>query len=458
MLSASACVQLKMNYPLTQETHNEPPNNVEAEESLIGSCLIAGDASVLDVVAPILEPSDFFNARCRYMFDALLKVADRNKPLDEIHIVEELKSSGLLDEVGGIPGIMSVMDSATTELQALHYANLVSEKSKLRSLIRQCRLAQEAAQSGSDFNDIRSKLEGSVLDIDSKNSDGFGVKSSVKELVNDITLMKAGEFTPNVVRTNVGRLDLFLGNGGIAAGEVLTLAAPTSCGKSAFALYVTLKAMIEQEVPVGYFSFEMPQKQIMKRMIQSISGVNVRNIQDGSADSDQADRFLKAASQAESLPLFTSHSVKSVEDLVGQARYLVRKKGAKLIVIDYLQLIGFNSKGMSKCEGIAHISHRIKQMALDLNVSVLLLAQVNREGAKRESGLSLYDLKDSGDIENDADVVLLMWPEKGDVEASKGSDHRGSYTGLFYKLAKNREGERDVMDSIKFYHCTGRFD
>jgi len=343
------------------------------------------------------------------MFSALLKLASKNKPLDEIHIVEELKSSGSLDEVGGVQGVMRMVDAATTELQAMHYANLIAEKSKLRKLIRQCKLAQEYALTGTkDFNDIRSELEGSVLDIDAKNSDGFSVQDSVRELMDDINLMKSGDFVPNVVRTNVGRLDLFLGNGGIAAGEVLTLAAPTSCGKSAFALYVALKAMIEQKVTVGYFSFEMPQKQIMKRMIQSISGVNVRNIQDGTADSSQADRFLKAASQAESLPLFTSHSVKSIEDLVGQARYLVRKKGAKLVVIDYLQLIGFNSKSMSKCEGIAHISHRIKQMALDLNVSVLLLAQVNREGAKRESGLSLYDLKDSGDIENDADAVLLM--------------------------------------------------
>jgi replicative DNA helicase len=447
-----------MNYPLNQTTTNEPPNNVEAEESLIGSCLIDGNTSVLDVVSPVLDPSDFFTARCQYMFSALLKLASKNKPLDEIHIVEELKSSGSLDEVGGVQGVMRMVDAATTELQAMHYANLIAEKSKLRKLIRQCKLAQEYALTGTkDFNDIRSELEGSVLDIDAKNSDGFSVQDSVRELMDDINLMKSGDFVPNVVRTNVGRLDLFLGNGGIAAGEVLTLAAPTSCGKSAFALYVALKAMIEQKVTVGYFSFEMPQKQIMKRMIQSISGVNVRNIQDGTADSSQADRFLKAASQAESLPLFTSHSVKSIEDLVGQARYLVRKKGAKLLVIDYLQLIGFNSKSMSKCEGIAHISHRIKQMALDLNVSVLLLAQVNREGAKRESGLSLYDLKDSGDIENDADAVLLMWPEKGDVESSKSKDDRGSYTSLFCKIAKNREGERDVLDSVKFYHCTGRF-
>ena len=88
---------------------------------------------------------------------------------------------------------------------------------------------------------------------------------------------------------------------------------------------------------------------------------------------------------------------------------------------------------------------------------VLLLAQINREGAKREGALSLYDLKDSGDIENDADVVLMMWPHNGDVESSKDKDYRGAYTGLSYKIAKNREGERDIGDYLKFYHCTGRF-
>ena len=127
-----------------------------------------------------------------------------------------------------------------------------------------------------------------------------------------------------------------------------------------------------------------------------------------------------------------------------------------MVVIDYLQLIPFDGN-KSKAEGIADISHRIKQMAIDLNIAVVLLAQINREGAKRDGALSIYDLKDSGDIENDADVVLMMWPLKGDVESSKDQDYRGSYTWLSYKLAKNREGERDIGDAFKFYHCTGRF-
>lgn len=434
------------------------PNNPEAEDSIIASCLLSGDSSVLDAVSPIVSPEDFYTARGRFLFEAVRGLANDSKPLDEIHLVEALKGSNKLDEVGGMLGVMSLMDAATTESKAVHHAKLIAEKSNLRRLIRQCRLAEEKAYGeGHEFQDIRAELEGGILDIDSRDSTQYDVADSVDEITSDIALMQAGEFTPDIVKTNVGRLDGLLGNGGIAAGEVLTLAAPTSCGKSALALYISARTMADQGTPVAYFSFEMPQKQLMKRMIQSVSGVNLRGIQDGTATDSQVRRFHEGTETVKKFPLSTVHSVKGVDDLVSQARYLVRKRGVKLIVVDYLQLIGFNSNKMSKAEGIAGISHRIKQMALDLNVAVILLAQVNREGAKRETGLSLYDLKDSGDIENDADVVLLMWPHKGDVESSKDQDHRGSYTGLFYKLAKNREGERDIGDYLRFYHCTGRF-
>jgi len=437
---------------------NELPHNQEAEFSLIGSCMVMGDTSVLDTVSPIVSTDDFYSTAAKCMFDALLNLADQNKPLDEIHVMEYLTSKNWLDIVGGLPGITGMLDAATTELQAKHYARIVNEKSNLRKLIRHCRIAQESAENQTDeFLDIRAKLEESMLDIDTKDTSGFGIKDSVKDLMLDLNKMKAGEYVHDVVRTNVGELDSFLGNGGIAAGEVLTLAAPTSCGKSALALYVALKAMTEQGIPVGYFSFEMPQKQILKRMIQSMSGVNFRTIQEGEVNEEQIKRFESSTQKVNDLPLFTSHSVKGADDLVSQARYLVRKKGAKLIVVDYLQLIRFNSNKMSKCEGIANISHRIKQMALELNVPVLLLAQVNREGARRDGGLEIYDLKDSGDIENDADIVMLMWPMHGSVEESRGMDERGTHTKLRYKLAKNREGERDIIGTLNFYNATGRF-
>lgn len=444
--------------PLHNSSDRVLPHNLEAEDGVIASCLDADGSSIYDTVSTIITADDFYSARNRFAFEAMQRLADFGKPLDEIHLCEALKASNTLDEIGGISGLMELMNASTTEPQAIQYANLVQEKSNLRKLIRECRIAQEKATSeGYEFQDIRSSLEGSILEIDSRDSLGFSVKDSVDSIVSDIELMQSGEYKPDVVKTNLNRLDDYLGNGGIAAGEVLTLAAPTSCGKSALALYISARTMIDQGTPTAYFSFEMPQKQLMKRMVQSVSGVNIRSIEQGYAKPKDIEAFNQATEKVKELPLYTSHSVKGVTDLASQARYLVRKKGVKLIVIDYLQLIGFDAR-LSKAEGIAGISHKIKQIALDLNVSVILLAQVNREGAKRETGLSLYDLKDSGDIENDADVVLLMWPYKGDVESSKDKDYKGSYTGLFYKLAKNREGERDVGAYLKFYNCTGRFE
>ena len=127
------------------------------------------------------------------------------------------------------------------------------------------------------------------------------------------------------------------------------------------------------------------------------------------------------------------------------------------MIIDYLQLIPFDSRNQSKNDAVANISHTIKQLALELNVGLLLLSQVNREGAKREGGLAIYDLKDSGDIENDADVIILMWAEDDDIESSKRLDGMGSYISMKYNIAKNREGERDVKGKFKFYHTRGIF-
>ena len=127
--------------------------------------------------------------------------------------------------------------------------------------------------------------------------------------------MKAGEFNPDVVHTNLGRLDAMLGSGGIAAGEVLTLAAPTSCGKSALALYIAAKTMTIENTPTAYFSFEMPRKQLMKRMIQSMSGVNIRNIQEGTATDVNTKSFEEASARAKDLPLMTSHNVRNAEEV-----------------------------------------------------------------------------------------------------------------------------------------------
>ena len=160
-----------------------PPHNSEAEDTVIASCLLPGDTSVYDSIATIVRSEDFYTLRGRILFDALAKLASQNKPLDEIGIQEVLKGTGGLDEVGGIAGLMSVADKASTEPQAIHYAKLIVEKSNLRSVIRNCRIAVENAESEAvEYEDIRAELEGSILEIDSKGSKETTISDSIDEI------------------------------------------------------------------------------------------------------------------------------------------------------------------------------------------------------------------------------------------------------------------------------------
>ena len=436
---------------------HQQPHNAEAEEGLIASCLLEEDTSVYDSVTQIVQSGDFYLQRCELLFQTIGALALQGKPLNEVSVLEHLKTLRGVDEVGGIAGLLAITSKASTPAQASYFAHIVAEKARLRELMRSCRLAVEEVESETrGYDEIRSELENTILSKPLLSQARVKIGDSAKELLDDIQKMQSGEYEPDVVKTHTNKLDDYLGNRGIAAGEVMTIAAPTSCGKSALALYIALQAVTKGGHNCGIFSLEMPQKQLTKRLTQVMSGVNIRSVEENVATTGQMKRVTDTVNSLSELPIYTSHAVKSAEDLCSQTRQFVNKYGVKLLVIDYLQLIPFSSR-MGKAEGIADISHKIKQMALDLNIAVILLAQVNREGAKSER-IRLYDLKDSGDIENDADIVLLMYPSKGDFESSKGHDNHGPYTELIYNVAKNREGQRDIGGLLKFYHCIGRFE
>ena len=434
------------------------PHNAEAEEAVIACCLLNDSPANYNSVTELVSADDFYIYRNQCIFGALGKLADASLPVDEIHLSEQLTRDENLDAVGGVASIYSIMDRVETSMQMIHYAKIVKEKSNLRKMNRAYRVATESIMTQSDSaENIKHTVDSEVNRIHFTQEKPNDLSSTAEEIKDEFRKMLAGEFVTDALPTHIGKLDQQLGNRGIAPGEVITLAAPTSCGKSALALNIALKSVTHNNAPCAVFSLEMPQKQLFKRMAQTLAGVNIKQISDGVISDENMKKVDEAIDQLHSVPLYTSHNVKSAEDLASQLRKLVDKQGVKLAVIDYLQLIPFNSGKVGKAEGIANISHKIKQLALELNIGILLLAQVNREGAKREGGLDIYDLKDSGDIENDADVVLLMYPQQGNFEDSKMADSNGPYTNLEYKIAKNREGERGTIGYFKFYHITGRF-
>ncbi len=443
---------------IENNNENKTPKNVNAEEVVLAACLQEETSDFYDNISHRLDKEDFYLFKHQLIFSAISTIAQKGKPLSEISLVEELKESSTLDEVGGVVDLLHIMERSTSPLAALESVNVVKEKSNLRKLIRTCKTALEHAEDESrQTSEIRGDIEDKLLSLDIGTRDDMGFTNSIESLENEFEQQLKGEYKEECVKTHIDHLDAVLGCNGIGIGEVVVVSAPTSCGKSQLALNIATRAAIKDNVPIGIFSLEMPQKQVAKRILTIKSQANLKQIKERVINDKMMDRVREGCDQIKKLPMYSIHAIKNINDLCSYARTMVRRHKVKLLIIDYLQLIPFETSNQSKNDAIANISHRIKQLTLELNVGVLLLSQVNREGAKRENGLAIYDLKDSGDIENDADVIILMWPANNDIEESKRLDGNGQFISMKYNIAKNREGERDVKGSFRFYHTKGLF-
>jgi len=434
------------------------PSSEESEIIVIASILMGG-AEVFDEVSQVLNSSDFFVANHQVYFDTFAKMAAKGAEIDEIEVLEQIRRDGVEERLGGVTAIYAIMSRIDTPRNAKRAAKEVLGKSKLRKIIRAARVAQEAAYNLDGTSEsIAADLEDDIQKISDVEVNGSGlIAEATCELRDDIKSMLNGTYTTTSMPTGVSEIDKSLSVGGVGNGEVMVLSAPTSCGKTQFALCSALRSSVTHNQAGLYFSFEMPAKQLSKRMVQTVAGVNLKQANDGVMNTSDQQKVWDALEKVEKAPIYTEHYVKNIAELRAKARTHKRKHGIKWIVIDYLQLVPWDPR-MKKHDAIAEVSHQVKLMAMELNLPVILLAQVNREGAKRDTGLTLYDLKDSGDIENDADIILLMWPDGKDVDEARKIDAEGKpYVSLKYNIAKQREGERDVKGTLKFISHYGRF-
>jgi replicative DNA helicase len=432
--------------------------NVEAEKIVIGSCLLPDKeqaSKAYDNVIQIVNDTDFFDRSNQIMFTCIKELSNKGEDVDEISLYELLRKKDLIEEVGGMPAIYAITNSCETSFQSVTAAKIVRERSNARKLVRSSKLAIEKIESGADADEAKAYIESEVAKIDGFQDDDVSLGNVGSEFIKQVESMRNGTYKPVKIPTGIKSLDEKLPEGGLGNGEVMVISAPTSCGKSQLALNVALRLAIRDKKGVVVFSLEMPSEQVFKRMVQISSCCN---IEQANKEKDKEKAFkpiLEATEKIKKSPVYIYNHVRNMYDLRAKCRNLKRKHGISMIVIDYLQLIPWDNK-MQKHDGIAEVSHSIKQMAMELNVPVILLAQVNREGAKR-GRLSVYDLKDSGDIENDADVILMMWPTNYDMAKSKKLDKSGkSYIDLSYSLVKNREGERDMVDKFIFDNSVGR--
>jgi replicative DNA helicase len=437
-----------------------PPHSTEAEMAVLGAMLIEKEA--IDGILEILEPKHFYSDIHARIYEAILDLRQRSLPVDVVTLSEELKKTSRLEELGGQKYMAELMEKVSTAAHTQAYANIVREKALLRELIRVSTSIVEKSFDGSESVDkIMDYAEEKVLSVAQKNTDhGFASSATLAgETLARIEKTYNQHSAVTGVPTGFAKLDDM--TGGFQKSDLIILAARPSMGKTALALNMAYHACVEKKVPTAFFSLEMNRYSIMQRLICSAARANLSGVRKGQLSRDiwpQLTRFTGLVSEA---PLFVDDSPGlNILDIRNRTRKLMTQlknenKQLGLVVIDYLQLIRGAGRSESRQQEVAEISRLLKDLARSLELPVVALSQLNRrsEDKGREGNRpQLSDLRDSGSIEQDADLVGLIHRE----EYYKREDptHKGKATLI---IAKQRNGPVGDVE-MAFIHEYTKFE
>ncbi len=392
------------------------PHSKDAEEGLLACCIL--DPDVIDrCMAARLTPEAFYFASHQIVYEALCAVFQRHSAVDEIILAEELKDSGRLDEIGGLPFINQLTNRVETTAHANHFMDIVREKYLLRRLIRTSSGTIEKCynyQGGLD--QFLEEVEQEIFNISEQRSSDTAIpmKESVKEaytLVQKL-LERKGELNG----LSSGFIDLDKMTYGFHPAEMIILAARPSMGKTSLALNFAEAAVFPKPArtevkptPCLVFSLEMSAAQLAMRMLCGRARVSMIRLRDGISSAEERQRLLAAADELSKAPLWIDDSGSlNIMEVRAKARRLHGKHGLGLIVVDYLQLLSGTDSSVQREQQIAEISRGLKAMSKELNLPVIVLSQLNRESEKEKRAPRLSDLRESGSIEQDADVVFML--------------------------------------------------
>jgi replicative DNA helicase len=393
-----------------------PPQAVEAEKSLLGSLMI--DNSTIFKVADLLSPNDFYKKNHEHIYEAIIDIFSKGEPIDVLSVSNRLKEKGLLQEIGGNSYLTELVNSVATPVHALNYAKIVRKKRVLRDLIQASQEIEEMAYNEeNDIGVLLDKAEKRIFGIAQKGltQEFVPVKSSLNEAWERIDKLSQHKGGLRGLPTGFYDLDNILA--GLQKSDLIILAARPSLGKSAFACNIAANIAVSQKIPVGIFSLEMSRDQIVDRLISSLSGVDLWKIRTGRLSSEGEDndftRIQHAMGILSESPIYIDDAaISNVLQMKAMARRLQADAGLGLIVIDYLQLIEPTTPAESTVKQITDISRSLKALARELNIPVLALSQLSRAVEQRTPQIPrLADLRESGSLEQDADVVLFIYRE-----------------------------------------------
>ena len=406
---------LQDNIQNTATTIKLPPNSQEAEQSVLGG-LMLNDQHWFDLV-DILQPSDFYRNQHQLIYQAMIELANQDEALDAVTVSEKLKSKSILEKAGGIEYLGQLAESSTGASNVLAYARIIRERSVLRQLIGAANQIADSAFSteGKDSETLLEKAEQAIFSISERegSADGpMGIDSLLTRAVERIEILSESKGAITGIAT--GFKDLDQRTSGLQKADLVVVAARPSMGKTAFAINIAeYAAMSDKSVLV--FSMEMPAEQIILRMISSLGRIDQTHLRNGDLQDDDWTRFTGAVSQLKDKKFYIDDTAALTPAVMrSRARRVARETGGlDLIVVDYLQLMRTGTPNENRVNEISEISRGLKALAKEMNCPVVALSQLNRQLESRPDKRPLNaDLRESGAIEQDADVILFIYRDQ----------------------------------------------
>ena len=420
-----------------------PPHSVEAEQSVLGGLLL--EASALDKIADLITDDDFYRHEHRLIYRQIVRLSEMSKPVDVITVAEALEIAGELDKVGGLPYLGSLAQNVPSAANIRRYGEIVRERSIMRKLVE---VGTDIASSaynptGRDAAQLLDEAEGKVFEIaeaGSRGKQGFiAMPPLLTQVVERIETLYARDNQNDVTGTATGFTDLDRMTSGLQAGDLIIVAGRPSMGKTAFSINIAENVALDSKLPVAIFSMEMGASQLAMRMLGSVGKLNQHDLRTGRLQDDDWGRLTHALGKLNDAPIHIDESAAlSALEVRARSRRLHRQHGGLgLIVVDYIQLMSSNAGKASenRATEISEISRSLKSLAKELHVPVVALSQLNRSLEQRPNKRPVMsDLRESGAIEQDADLILFIYrdevynsdsPDKGKAEIIIGKQRNG---------------------------------
>jgi len=423
--------------PPAEDFGRQPPQDLVAEQSVLGGMLLSKDA-IADVLER-LRPGDFYRPAHQNVYDSILDLYSRGEPADAVTVAAELDRRGLLRRIGGAPYLHTLISTVPTAANAGYYAGIVAEKALLRRLVEAgTRVVQYgyAGAEGADVNEIVDRAQAEIYDVTERRTaeDFVALEALLQPTMDEIDAIASAGGLSRGVPTGFTELDEL--TNGLHPGQMIVIAARPGMGKSTLGLDFLRSCSIKNRLPSVVFSLEMSKSEIVMRLLSAEAKIKLADMRSGRMSDDDWTRLARRMSEISEAPLYIDDSPNlTMMEIRAKARRLKQKSGLRLVVIDYLQLMTSGKKVESRQQEVSEFSRQLKLLAKEIEVPVVAMSQLNRGPEQRtDKKPMLSDLRESGAIEQDADMVILLHRP----DAFERDDPRGGEADLI--VAKHRNG------------------